>query len=179
MNGRLNPLLSQTCCIYINHFSYFQHTKGFSRHVHQISGVLLDFFFLISKGERNIQTYKTSYYLGYMCTGIGVPFSTSQNQVIKPKKGGINEDKNVTLSLLQVTYILRPLLFIWSGLKNKQSQQLFSFHYDINMLQMGKIVKFYLKCHIQHSKDLSQETCFIDFWLELPLYSYVQLLSGQ
>lgn len=46
-------------------------------------------------------------------------FSTSQNQVIKPKKGGINEDKNVTLSLLQVTYILRPLLFIWSGLKNK------------------------------------------------------------
>lgn len=30
-----------------------------------------------------------------MCTGIGVPFSTSQNQVIKPKKGGINEDKNV------------------------------------------------------------------------------------
>lgn len=137
------------------------------------------FFFLISKGERNIQTYKTSYYLGYMCTGIGVPFSTSQNQVIKPKKGGINEDKNVTLSLLQVTYILRPLLFIWSGLKNKQSQQLFSFHYDINILQMGKIVKFYLKCHIQHSKDLSQETCFIDFWLELPLYSYVQLLSGQ
>lgn len=137
------------------------------------------FFFLISKGERNIQTYKTSYYLGYMCTGIGVPFSTSQNQVIKPKKGGINEDKNVTLSLRLVSDLHPRTSVIHMEWLKKQSQQLFSFHYDINMLQMGKIVKFYLKCHIQHSKGLSQETCFIDFWLELPLYSYVQLLSGQ